>query len=334
MSIFALKVSEDMRNPVFEELNNAGVARFTWSYSEEGNLETISGQIQEKGWNTLTDNQKECWKANFLLNIKPEDYIVYINVPNYGECTIAKVTEKYYWDWEKYKGDGSHCIKIDINTVKTFNRNNENIPSNLSRRFKLQGKYWKIYLEEEFFQLVQDLENGNFTDKNATIESRLTNCINFKVKPYLDEICKELQKAHSGKHLEELIQSILEDIPNVTNIERKSGSSDKGGDIIFNYVSEFGDIFGLGVIEEKIAIQVKSYEETIDHSQAITDLKNVFNFDPELTTGIIMTTAIDVSEKFNNELDRLKEDTKKNISIIYGKDFANWILKYGYKKFK
>ena len=117
-------------------------------------------------------------------------------MPNYGECTIAKVVEKYFWNWEKYKCDGSHCLKIDINSIKTFNRNDEKIPSNLSRRFKLQGKYWRIYLEDEFFNLISDLNNNVLKGKSATSESRLINCINSKVNPYLDEICKELQKAH------------------------------------------------------------------------------------------------------------------------------------------
>ena len=69
MSIFALKVSEDMRELIFTSLKEEGIARFTWSYVEEGNLLTIKEQIENQGWNSLSDDQKECWKANFMLNI-------------------------------------------------------------------------------------------------------------------------------------------------------------------------------------------------------------------------------------------------------------------------
>lgn len=332
MKIFALKVSEDMREIVFNSLKEEGVARFTWSYVEEGNLIAIREQINGSGWNSLTDTQKDCWKAKFMLEIEPEDYIVYINIPNYGECTVAKVTESYCWKWDTYKMDGSHCLGIDKNSIQVFNRNDEGIPSNLSRRFKLQGRYWRIYLEEEFFKLIDDLKKGRLSGKNATAETRLTNCINSNVKLYLDKICEELQKAHAGKHLEELIVNILKNIPKVINIERKSGTSDRGGDIIFEYRNELSDIFGFNKETEKIAIQVKSYEETIYSTQAIQDLKNVFEYDPEITAGIIMTTAIEKSEEFDKELDKLREESGKNISLIYGKDFAGWVLKYGYTK--
>lgn len=311
MSIFALKVSEDMKSTIFKSLKEEGIARFTWSYVEEGNLLSIKKQIDSKGWNSLNSDQKECWKANFMLDIEPNDYIVYINVPNYGECTIAKVTEKYFWGWNRYQMDGSHCLNIDKNSIQVFNRNDEAIPSNLSRRFKLQGKYWKIYLENEFFKLLDDLKNGNLSGKNATVESRLTTCINSNIKPYLSKICEELQKAHTGKHLEELIASILKTIPNVKNVQIKSGTSDKGGDIIFEYRNELEDILAFEK-NEKIAIQVKSYVETIDNTRAIKDLENIFNYDPNITTGVIMTTATQVSDNFKNELDNLKEKFQKN----------------------
>lgn len=222
----------------------------------EGNLLTVKEQIDNKGWNSLSDDQKECWKASLMLNIQFDDYTVYINVPNYGECTIAKVISGYFWGWDKYKLDGSHCLNIDKDSIQVFNRNDEGIPSNLSRRFKLQGKYWKIYLETEFLRLVEDLKEGRLSGKNATAESRLTNCINSNVKTYLVKIYEELQKFHTEKHLEELITSILKDISNVKNVQIKSEISDKGGDIIFEYKNELEEILGFAK-SEKVAIQVK-----------------------------------------------------------------------------
>lgn len=112
----------------------------------------------------------------------------------------------------------------------------------------------------------------------------------------------------------------------------KSGASDKGGDIIFEYENELGNILGFQKVE-KVAIQVKSYEGTISNSRAIEDLRNVFNHDNEITTGIIMTTATVVDDNFDKKLTDLeREFPGKNVSIIHGSDFASWILKYGYSK--
>lgn len=35
MSIYALKVSENMRNSIFTSLKEEGITRFTWSYVEK-----------------------------------------------------------------------------------------------------------------------------------------------------------------------------------------------------------------------------------------------------------------------------------------------------------
>lgn len=333
MSIYALRV--DIAKEVYNSLKDEGVARFTWSYSEEGNLKEIESKIKKFGWENLTEIEKDCWKANFMLNIKEKDYIVYINVPEYGECTVAKVTGEYFWNWEKYKSDGSHCLLIDKESIRTFNRNDKNIPSDLTRRFGLQGKYWRIYLEDKFYNLLQDIDDKKITGELASSESRLLNCINEKINPYLESICEELQHYHVGKYLEELIVKVLGEIPEIKNISRKSGISDKGGDILFDY--ENTDVFG-NYSQKKCAIQVKSYEGIINYDQAIKDMKNIFEYDDSLDLGIIMTTATSIGEEFNEKLEELNKELlekkkEKSVTILYGKDFARWVLKYGEKFF-
>ncbi|MGF6905804.1 restriction endonuclease [Fusobacterium sp. PH5-44] len=191
----------------------------------------------------------------------------------------------------------------------------------------MQGKYWRIYLEKEFYDLLSNIKEGKLIGEIATSNTRLESCVTDGIIPHLDEICKEIQKAHVGKYLEELIETLLKKISNVKNVERKSGSSDKGGDLICVYDTGMTDIFGIEKYE-KCAIQVKSYEGTIDVETAIKDLERVFEYDPQITCGIIMTTALKTSERFESALDGLIEKTGKDISIIYGKDLAKWIIKY------
>ena len=126
MSIYALRV--DIAKEVYNSLKDEGVARFTWSYSKEGNLKEIESKIKKEfGWENLTEIEKDCWKANFMLIIKEKDYIVYINVPEYGECTSSQGYRKIFSKLEKSKSDGSHFLLIDKESIRTFNRNNKNI---------------------------------------------------------------------------------------------------------------------------------------------------------------------------------------------------------------
>lgn len=56
-------------------------------------------------------------------------------------------------------------------------------------------------------------------------------------------------------------------------------------------------------------------------------MRNVFNYDNDITTGIIMTTATVVDDDFEKKLTDLGEQFPgKNVSIIHGSDFASWIL--------
>lgn len=53
MSIYALRV--DIAKEVYNSLKDEGVARFTWSYSKEGNLKEIESKIKKFGWENLTE---------------------------------------------------------------------------------------------------------------------------------------------------------------------------------------------------------------------------------------------------------------------------------------
>jgi len=322
MSIYALKVSDEMTEKVYESLNNDGLARYGWSYVDTADL--LSLKVRK--WNDLTSDEKKCWKANFLLEIQPEDYVVYINVPSYGKCTLAKVMGTY--EWRKISGDFNHCIPIDKNSIRAFDRNDKAIPSILQRRFKLQGKYWKIYCIEKFMKLVKDLEDGMLTGENSTANSRLELLKN-DLNVHFESISKEIHKHHAEKTLEELIKLTFEKMPNVQNVTRYGGSADKGADLIVTYSSGL-DIFGIDK-QERCAVQIKSYVGDINWDRAIEDIKNSFVVyeKEDVTCGLIITTATGVTEDFIKKLDELRENSGKPVGFIYGAELAKWFIKYG-----
>ena len=321
MNIYALKVGENVEM-VKDPLINDGIARYGWSYVENADLNIMKNM----SWNSMTAEQKDCWKANFLLNIKPGDYIVYINTPSYGKCTLAKVIEPYFWAWDKYKGDFSHCLRVDRDSIRSFDRNAKEINPSLSRRFKLQGKYWRIYLEDEFKELLDLLEIGGLSGEYSTSISRYNTTLEV-IEPELDTICNKIYKNHPEKKLEELIQMILERMPNVSNVERKSGVSDKGGDLICEFDTGM-DFLGIQRVE-RCAIQVKSYVNEMDYDRAVRDIENVFKAEKDITCGLIISTADKISEGFQEKLDILKSETGKDVGLIFGKELARWFIKYG-----
>ena len=92
------------------------------------------------------------------MDIAENDYAVYINVPVWGQCTLAKVEGEYYFDYEDV--DFNHRFPVYPDTVIVFGRNDNVVHPALSARLKLRGRWWTIYAEEEFNLLLDTLQAG------------------------------------------------------------------------------------------------------------------------------------------------------------------------------
>lgn len=126
MKIYAFNtIPDEWKKSILSSLKEEGVGRFGWSYEERHNL--LTSHYGENG-------------TGFLLDIEKGDYIVYINLPCYGRCILAKVVEGYSWR-EPMEDDFNHCIGIDPDTIAEFGRNDDIVSPLLSSRLKLQGKY-------------------------------------------------------------------------------------------------------------------------------------------------------------------------------------------------
>jgi hypothetical protein len=324
--IFALKTDSEENDywkpRLFESLRN-GKARFGWSYAKDGDLLLIKQKLSSGGWQHLSEDEKGCWKAGFLLEVKKGDYLIYINMPVYGKCTIVQVDGPYEWDsWDR---DFNHCLKINPGTLKVFDRNDKGVDASLSRRLKLQGKYWKIYLKKEFEGLLSKIEAGSLTGELSTENDRLQSLLE-DISPFLKKISERVQHHHPEKKLEELVGLVLNKIPEVKNVERKSGPADLGADVVFEF--ETGLPFGRLEKVEKCAVQVKSYQGVLGYPKAIQDIENAFASDDSFTCGLIISTALEMSKEFENELDRLHDRTKKPVGVLVGEELSKWLIKY------
>ncbi|AZR73593.1 hypothetical protein BBF96_09445 [Anoxybacter fermentans] len=326
-TIFAVKTiqpweegSEYWIPRIYEELKK-GKARFGWSYFVEADLRKIKAKIDKNGWNSLSDKEKDSWKhAHFMLSyVKPGDYFVYINMPEYGKCTIVKITGEYIfseiWD-DGEEGDFRHFLPCEF--VAYFDRNSNIVHPYLRRRLGLRGAWWRVYAKQEFEELLQEIkEGGHGKDVKERFEEEMNS--------YLDEISKKLHHIFPGKNLEDLLIGVLGKLPNVKEVRK--GPDVNGADLEFVYESGF-EIEGLQK-EGLCAVQVKSYGGKMGYTKAIEDIRRAFDSNPDYTCGLIISTALKMTEEFEEELEKLRNDTGKNVGILLGKDLASLIVKYG-----
>jgi len=162
MQVYALRVEERAKE-VYASLGS-GVGRFGWSYMhnengtplDDADLTRLKSKIDDAGWNSLTKEDQDRYQA-FLLDLKEGDWVVYINVPTYGRCTVARVIGPYYW--QHIGDDFNHCFPVDPKSVHDFDRNAGFVHPYLRARLVLQGKKWHIYAVDEFKALLKALES-------------------------------------------------------------------------------------------------------------------------------------------------------------------------------
>ena len=332
MTIYAIKNPDgpdgkDRVQQIFDSLKK-GESRFGWSFVETADMRELKQRVQQHGWDHLTAEEAECYHE-FLLEVKPNDYVVHINVPEWGYCTLARVTGEYEFRYED--DDFNHRLKVDPESVIPFNRNDAKVPNYLSARLKLRGRWWHVYAEEEFKQLLAALDQTReYEPKDRSDELwRLAE----EVLPLLGQISEKIHHTHPNTRLEALMEDVLKRVPGVTAVRRQGGRSDHGADLLVRFENEY-PIPGL-VSQEILVVQVKSF--TGDHivAGAVDDIKRAFDHyngseDRELATmGLIVSTAENPGEELRERLDQLQEDSGKPVSLLIGADLAAFVLRFG-----
>ena len=326
MTIYAMRVKDDQKvvDKVHSSLRS-GEGRFGWSYERTADLRELRERIKRSGWDSLNGDEKECYQ-DFLLRLQGGDYVVYINVPQWGQCTLAKVTGGYEWRYED--DDFNHRFPVDRQSVRKFDRNSDIVPAALCARLKLQHRWWTIYAEPEFDSLLQSLRRGGQANPRSP-ETNLKE-LSQGIRPVFSKIAETIQHTHPGKTLEPFVEEVFNRVPGVKSVKRKEGRADHGADLVVEF--EFVPIPGL-VQTQTLVVQIKSYTDTHVDTGAVDDIRRAFKYYDEhgqrTDMGLIVSTAESSGEALEQELEKLQKESKKPVSLLIGADLAGFVLKYG-----
>ena len=317
-TIYALKNSTDPdRDAITYNSLQDGVGRFGWSYEKTADLRALQARIDDG--ESLTEAEWDCYHP-FLLDIQENDYVVYINIPEWGKCTLARVTGPYFWSDEG--NDFKHCFHVDPQSIRDFDRNDAIVHPQLSRKLKLRGRWWRIYdLYEEFESLIELLEKG----EEGTPGTPETN-IDWLKKDILSDITKKIQHTHPGSQLESLIAKVFRNVPGVKEVKEQGGTGEHGADL--QIIFEWGEPI-LEIQEQRTCVvQVKSFKDKMSDTEAVDQIREALEYwDADM--GVIVSTASSSSEALENALEKLREDTKKSVSLLIGEHVAAFLLRFG-----
>jgi len=303
-----------------------GQGRFGWSYVETADMHKLAQRIASDGLSTLTDDEKDCYQP-FLLEIQPGDRVVYVNVPKYGQCTVARVDRPYFFEFDREIGDLGHRFGVDPTTVRTFDRNDARIAPVLSQRLKLRGRYWRIWARAEFQALLDALAQPEpelaGRPRTSADQAKL---LREELEPLFNKACEALRRTHANRDLEGLLEQVFRRMPGVVDVRRTGGPGDRGADLVVTYR------IGLPIPElegeETCLVQVKAYEGELTSRGPVDDIRRAFEHYPDAAVGLVLSTADRVSKEFEEALQKLEAEVGKRVACVYGSDLARLVLRF------
>lgn len=297
---------------VYEAVKN-GKSRFGWSWSPKCDLKSDPNHWPEGNGKQL-----------FLLDIKPGDWIVHINMPEYGKCIAAQVVKEYQFDegidfsveYPPERRDFRHFFKIDVDSIVEFDRNNQCIHPEVN--LKPRQRYHRVYAVDRFLQSIECIKKGETTE-----EEREQYHLWKDTEELLKKITSLIHETHRAKKLEGFLAKVFKRIPGVVDV-RENGTqwgTDHGADLI---VTARVSVGGLD-FEHKIVVQVKSHEGGTSDTTPVEQIKNAIRI-YDADAGMIVTTG-ERTRELEEAVNEAASELGCDIDLLAGKEVAQFVIK-------
>ena len=308
------KVDDDEARSLVYQSVKSGKSRFGWSQKDEHNLK-------------LKDNWTD-WHSRqlFLLEVRPEDWIVHINTPKWGRCIAAEVCSEYAFDdglkisteWT----DLRHHFDINIDSIIEFDRDNPNVLPTVNL-FPRQ-RYHRIYAVDDFLTSIDNLRNSTVELNEGERKElyHLRSKINEKLS--LHEISSLIHETHRGKKLESFLAQVFRKIPGVIHVEENGfgWGTDYGADLIVEMKTSLSNL----EFEHRIIVQIKSFSGDLNDLNAIKQIKTgIERYNG--TAGMIITTA-KKTEESERKVDEASQQMDIPIDLLTSDDVAKFVIKH------
>ncbi len=315
MTVWAFSKSdnEEERRLIYQSVKS-GKSRFGWSQLDGHNLK-------------LKDNWSDGHPRQlFLLQVRPGDWIVHVNTPDWGKCIAAQVLSDYDFDeglkCDRESGsDFRHYFEIDTSSIVEFERGSPNVLSTVN--LKPRARYHRVKATDDFIQSIDNLKNDAV--KLGAEESKEEHHLKDKADGYLSEISNLIHEINKGKSLERFLAKVFRKIPGVVDVYENGSrrGTDYGADLIVTMNTSLGNL----VFENKIIVQVKSFIGTHHDLTAVEQVKTGIK-EYKGTAGMIITTA-EKSKELENKVE--EENLKENavpIDLLASDDVAKFVIKH------
>jgi hypothetical protein len=274
-------------------------------------------------WNQAKSLREEYYGPNrLLLEIHKGDWIVHINMPEYGKCVAVRAADEYQFDPGikcSWGTDFNNLILNDPGTIVKFDRRDINVlPSvNLSPRRRIE----RVYQVADFLESLNNLKQKKFRADSEESSSSIH--LKNRLSKLLPEITAAIHEMNKSKEFERFLHKIFSSLPNTKSTPNGFGwKTDNGADLLVEF---WNPILGID-FTNKLVVQAKSYKGDYFDLNAIDQIvEGITKF--EADGGLLITTA-NKTQLLEDYIQKKSEELKKPIYLIAGTEVAEFVLKH------
>lgn len=301
--VFAFaKVPNEVRQPIYNEIRE-GKSRFGMWDQEVSLKEQVHG-------------------ANgFLLNIKPGDWIVHVNLPNYGRCIAVQVTGEYGFDEGiscSWGHDFNNYLPVNPSTIVEFSRDDSNVLPSVNLKPMRRGQ--RVRKVADFLTSLENLQNSRYDDhtKGAKGVIHLRERVNQDILPKLTHAIQEMNK---GKEFERFLHEVFRHMPHTVSIQNGFGwRTDHGADLIVDFQNPIAGV----TLNTRLVVQAKSY--TGDHHDLHAVDQIVKGMEKYKADGGLLITTGNATEALETYVLSQSEASGRTIDLIAGPEVGRFVM--------
>lgn len=268
---------------------------------------------------SLTD--KYYGPNDFLLRIKPGDWIVHVNSPQYGRCLAVQTAGTYEFDKGlrcSWGDDFCNYIPNDPSTIVEFDRNDNRIVPSVNLRPMRRGQ--RVLEVDDFLNSIASLKSA----KNDSSNSELRGVLHLREKmnsDILPRVTKYIHTLNRSKEFENFLFEVFNSLPNVETIKNGFGwGTDHGADLIVDFLNP---VVGVS-LKSRLVVQAKSYSGKHHELDAIDQVVQGMK-EYNAGAGLLITTG-ELTEELEDYARIKTDEVGKPIDIIAGSEVARFVL--------
>ncbi|MEG1338685.1 restriction endonuclease [Cetobacterium sp.] len=259
-----------------------------------------------------------------MLEIKKDDLLIIPKFPTWNSFSVVKVEEGYRFEIPKVD-DFGHYIRIDVNTLKSFNYYSyKEFTTPIHSKLRAYQSPLNNIWNKEIIECSQKLLEMESSENILKIED----IVKFNFEKELKDIKKSLQKI-SPRDLETVVEKLF--LKQGYSLESRNSFDKKGGDADLILTK------CLPILEEideskscnKIYIQIKHKNGLYSDKEGIIQLNKIVEAKEADVENANLNNVYKVlvcSSTFSEELKEMASE--ENIILIDGLQLTRLIIKY------